>query len=217
MTSTPDSDTTYLYLVRHAATDANRARPHVLQGNGIDFPLNELGRRQAEAVGRFLADFVVQRVFSSPLLRAMETANAIAAHHGRAVAEVAEIVEADVGDWEGKDWGTIMRDYPAEYRDFMQDPGRHPYLNGESYGDVQQRIGPKLAELLEAHRGESIVVVAHNVVNRVYLAGLLGLDLKFAKGIRQTNTGVNLIRRRGPETELITLNACFHLDGIGTT
>jgi len=210
----PADGTTYLYLIRHGATDANLQRPHVLQGKGIDLPLNETGRRQAAALAGMFAGFTVHHVYCSPLLRSVETARAINAAHRHPVSELPELVEADVGDWEGKDWGTIMRDHPETYRAFMDDPGRNPYLGGESYGDVQRRVKPKLEELLERHAGETIVVVAHNVVNRVYLADLLGLDLRFAKGIQQTNTGVNFIRRR--ETKLMTLNAHFHLDGLET-
>ena len=68
-------DTTHLYLVRHGATDANLQRPHVLQGRGINLSLNELGQRQAAAVGRFLAGLPIQHVYASPMLRAMQTAD----------------------------------------------------------------------------------------------------------------------------------------------
>ncbi|MFQ5733746.1 MAG: histidine phosphatase family protein [Planctomycetaceae bacterium] len=210
-------DTTRLYLVRHGATDANLQRPHVLQGKGIDLSLNELGRQQAAAVGRFLAAFPIQHVYASPMRRAMQTAQAIAEHHAQDVVDVPEIVEADVGNWEGLDWGRIMREHPDEYRAFIDDPGRNPYLGGESYGDVQRRVQPALQGLLQRHPGETIAVVAHNVVNRVYLAGLMNVDLKYAKGLRQSNAGVNVVRHRRGETEVITLNAHFHLEGVEAT
>jgi broad specificity phosphatase PhoE len=212
-----DPHTTLLYLVRHGATDANLQKPAVLQGRGMNGSLSAVGRQQAEAAGRFFAGLTVHHVYASPMNRARETAAAIAGPHQHAVQSVDGIVEVDVGRWEGLDWGTIMRNHPDEYAAFMDDPGRNAYLGGESYADVQRRVQPVLQSLLEQHAGESIVVVAHNVVNRVYLAGLLGLDLKYAKGIRQTNTGVNVIRHRRGETELMTLNAHFHLDSIAAT
>jgi len=214
MKTPPDRRSTYLYLIRHGATEANLQRPHVLQGKGINLPLNELGRQQASALCRFLREFSVHHIYSSPLLRAVETARCVAEEHRHTVHELPDLVEADVGQWEGKDWGSIMREHAEHYRAFMDNPGHTPYLGGESYGDVQRRVRPVLARLLQEHRGETVVVVAHNVVNRVYLAGLLGLDLKFAKGIRQNNTGINLIRDRDDETDLMTLNAHFHLDGL---
>ncbi len=215
--TTTAAETTLLYLVRHGATDANLQKPAVLQGRGLNGSLSAIGRQQAEAVGRFFAGLKIDHVYASPMSRARETAAAIAEHHQHDVQPLDDIMEVDVGQWEGHDWGTIMQNHPLEYAAFMEDPGQHAYLGGESYGDVQRRVQPVLQSLLEKHVGESVVVVAHNVVNRVYLAGLLGLDLKFAKGIRQTNTGVNLIRHRRGETELMTLNAHFHLNGIVAT
>jgi probable phosphoglycerate mutase len=66
----------------------------------------------------------------------------------------------DVGGWEGKSWNMIMEENEAAYHAFMNDPGDTPYLNGESYRDVLNRVKPALAQVLEQHRGQSIVVVA---------------------------------------------------------
>jgi broad specificity phosphatase PhoE len=209
--TTPDSDITHLYLVRHGATEANERRPYVLQGRGVDLGLSPAGRRQAEAVGRFLAGFPLRHVYSSQLLRAVETARAIAAHHNVEVSPLVELSECHVGQWEGMDWDAIMRDHPDAWKAFMENPAECPYLGGESYGDVLRRVKPVIGELLDRHRGESFAIVAHNVVNRVYLAHLLGLDLRHAKGLHQSNGCVNLVRHREGETSLITLNASFHL------
>ena len=214
MTQPPAPDTTFLYLVRHGATDANLQRPYVLQGQGIDRALSETGRRQSRAVAKFLEDFAIDRVFSSVMLRAVETARAIAERHRLEVSQLENVSEIDVGDWEGMDWDSIMRDYPDEYRNFMADPVANPYVGGESYGDVLRRVRPVMQRLLEEQVGSTIVVVAHNVVNRVYLSELLGIELRKAKDIRQTNTGINLIRYRRGETELLTLNAHFHLNDL---
>ena len=78
-------------------------------------------------------------------------------------------------------------------------------------GEVQRRIVPALDDLLKKHPGQSIVVVSHNVVNRCYLAHLLGLPLARGRSIAQENCGANVIRRRGEKTSLVTLNSAFHL------
>ena len=180
----------------------------------MDLSLSELGQRQAAAVGEFLAPFTIDHVYASPLKRARETAAAIAGHHQLDVKPVEDITECNVGEWEGKNWDTIMREFPDEYRRFMDDPSQNPYVGGETYSDVLRRAKPALESLLEKHLGEVIAVVAHNVVNRVYLAELLRLDLRLAKDVRQSNACVNVIRYRRGETELLTLNAVFHLDGL---
>ncbi|GAB4161426.1 MAG: alpha-ribazole phosphatase [Planctomycetaceae bacterium] len=202
-----------MYLVRHGATDANLQRPYVLQGRGIDHALSETGRLQASAVAEFLSRFQIHRAFSSGMKRAIETAGMIAQHHNLDVTPIETLGEVDVGDWEGMSWEAIMQEYPEEYRRFMEDPATHPYVGGESYGDVHRRVRPVIQQLLEEHAGQNVLVVAHNVVNRVILADLLGMEIRRAKDIKQANTGVNVIRHRDGETELLTLNAQFHLLG----
>jgi broad specificity phosphatase PhoE len=212
MTVSPSGNTTFLYLVRHGSTDANLKRPYILQGRGMDLSLNEVGCQQAQAVGEFLSQWTLQQVYSSGMKRAIETAEQIAKHHELEVQPVEQLAECHVGNWEGMDWESIEQEHPEAYRAFMENPALNPYLGGESYHDVQLRVQPVLQQLLERHVGESIAVVAHNVVNRVYLAGLLGVDLSRAKDLRQTNAGVNVIRYREGETALMTMNAHFHLD-----
>ena len=212
MWHTPDDETTQLFLIRHGATEANERRPYVLQGRGIDFPLSETGREQARAVGRFLSKLAtVKAIYSSSLIRAMETANEIARHHGLEAQTLDNIQEVDVGRWEGKSWEMVMAEHEVEYHRFMNDPGETPYLGGESYRDVLGRVKPAIAELLNRHRGESVVVVAHNVVNRAYLADVLGLELRRAKDIHQANCCVNVIHHKRGKSELISLNSQFHL------
>jgi broad specificity phosphatase PhoE len=207
------ADPSTLYLVRHGATDANLQRPYVLQGRGIDLSLNPTGARQAEQVARLLAEQSVRAVYASPMRRALETARAIASRCGVEVVVRDELVECNVGRWEGLSWEGIRDQYPEEYENFQRDPSRFPYLGGETYGDVARRVVPVLERLLELHRGEPFVVVAHNIVNRVSVATFLGLDLSRAKEIHQANGGVNVIRRENGRTQLLTLNSAFHLEG----
>ena len=208
------STTTWLYLLRHGATDANEQRPYVLQGRGVDLPLSVAGRQQAEAVAGFLAEMQVDAAYSSPLKRAVETARAIAVRHGLQVETRDGLAECHVGRWEGKDWGTISREFPDDYEAFMENSAEVPYLGGESYVEVLHRTQAVIDDLLARHAGRSIVVVAHNVVNRAYLAHLLEIDLRRARHLRQSNTGINVIRHKHGRAELMTLNAVFHLDGL---
>lgn len=143
--------------------------------------------------------------------RARETAEAIARPHGLNVVLNKNLVECSVGEWEGLDWESIKLKYAEPARLFLENPALNPYFGGESYTDVLHRVRPHFQELLRQHRGESIVIVAHNVVNRVYLADLLGLDLRKAKDLRQQNACVNLIVCDGNLTHVVTMNSVFHL------
>jgi broad specificity phosphatase PhoE len=206
------ADHSTLYLVRHGATDANLRQPYVLQGRGIDLALSPTGVQQAERVAGLLAHRTVCAVYASPMRRALETARAVATRCSLDVIVRDELVECNVGRWEGLSWEGIRERFPQECADFQRDPSRFPYLGGESYSDVARRVVPVLEQLLEQHQGERFVVVAHNIVNRVSVATFLGFDLSRAKEIQQANGGVNVIRRENGRAQLVSLNSEFHLE-----
>ena len=207
----PAPDTCWLYLVRHGATANNRAKPPRLQGRRTDPPLSDEGLAQARQTGKFLADSPLDAVYSSPLLRARQTAEAIAEPHGLAVEVVEDLIEVDVGVWEGRDWDEIQRDDPEAYRGFMTDATVNPYLGGEDLTTVLARAKPAFERLMEENVGRLIVVVAHNVVNRAYLAELIGMPLARYRSIPQDNCGLTLLRYRKGRVKPVTINAVFHL------
>ena len=210
----PPSDMTRLFLIRHGSTAANERLPFVLQGCELDGPLTETGQRQAAALARALRDFEIHAIYSSPLLRARQTAGAIAEGRPLDVLAVPELRECSVGRWEGLAWETIRAEQPDEYEQFFADPVNRPHPGGESYRDVLDRAEPAINRILERHPGQNVVVVAHNMVNRVYLAEYVGIDLKHARKMRQANCGINLLHHRAGKTELVTLNSVLHLDEI---
>jgi broad specificity phosphatase PhoE len=208
----PAPDTCWLYLVRHGATDNNRADPPRLQGRRTDPPLSDEGRGQARQTGEFLAGFPLDAVCSSPLLRARQTAEAIARPHGLAVDVVEDLIEVDVGEWEGRAWQEIEKTDPAAYRAFMTDATVNPYLGGENLQTVLARAVPAFERLMGENLGRLIVAVAHNVVNRAYLARLTGVPVARYRSIPQDNCGVSLVRYRKGRPKAVTINGLFHLD-----
>src|SRR5262245_31452580 len=109
---------TVVYLIRHGATEANLARPARLQGRRHNPPLARLGVRQAEVTRDFLAVRPIDACYTSPLLRAVQTAAIVVAGHGVSPQPVEALTECDVGRWEGLDWQTV-RSLDAEgYRRF---------------------------------------------------------------------------------------------------
>ena len=214
MLPAPTSDTSVMYLVRHAATANNLARPPVLQGQHVDEPLSDSGRAQARRTGELLAGVTLNAVFSSPLRRARETAEAIARHHGLTPHDIPELKEVHVGAWEGLAWEHIERQYPEDYRRFREQPEQHGYVGGETLVDVRERVVPALAGLLERHLGHNIAVVGHSVVNRVFLANVLGLPLAAGRRVSQDNCGLSVVRQRGGKLKIVTLNTLFHLSDL---
>jgi broad specificity phosphatase PhoE len=122
------------------------------------------------------------------------------------------LIEVDVGLWEGRAWDDIRRTDPDAYQAFMSDAGVNPYLGGENMQTVWDRVVPAFEQLMAENVGRRIAAVAHNVVNRVYLSGLLGVPLASYRSIPQDNCGVNLLRYRDGRIKAITVNGLFHLE-----
>ena len=205
---------TLVYLLRHGATAANRLVPYRLQGRGSDPPLDPLGTEQARRAAAALAGVPLAAVYSSPLARALQTAAIVARPHALEPVAVAPLVEADLGRWEALTWDEARARDPDHFARFHAAPGTVPYPGGESFADVARRVAPALAALAAAHDGGRIAVVGHNVTNRAYLAGLLGLPIDRARPLRQSNGGINLVEYQGDEARVLTLNACLHLEGL---
>ena len=200
-----------VYLIRHGATGNNLTHPPRLQGCGIDAELSAEGRRQAERTAAFLASRRLEAVYSSPLLRARQTAEAIATAAGVAVELCPEIHEADLGQWEGRTWPEVERLYPEQYAAFLRDASVHPYLGGETLEQVRARAVPALEQIVAENAGRTVAIVAHNIVNRVYLAQLLEVPLPRYRLIPQDNCGITVLEHRNGHTQVVTVNGLWHL------
>jgi broad specificity phosphatase PhoE len=204
---------TTLYLIRHGATEANLARPYRLQGKE-DWPLAAVGIQQSEATRQLLSEVPFQVCYTSPLGRAYQTAEIVTRPHGLTPKSLEALTECDVGEWEGLDWDTILARDPQAYERFHNNPGNHGYPGGESFADVYRRAAPAIEKLLDEHQGETLLVVAHHVVNRTYLAGLFGLPPEQARRVVLDNCGISMVTRTGQETIVRMLNSTFHLRGL---
>ncbi|MHB8863810.1 MAG: histidine phosphatase family protein [Pirellulaceae bacterium] len=211
MSYSPAPASCLTFLVRHAATANNLASPPRIQGSGEDVALSADGRAQAARTARFLADQPITAAFASPLQRALETATIVAQPHRVIPTVIPALQEADVGRWEGRTWVEIESTEPEAYRRFVHDPARHGYAGGENFRQVQQRVLPAVMELMQHQLGSLILIVGHNIVNRVLLATLLDVPLAKARGIDQDNCGINVIRYRPGLAKVLTMNAAFHL------
>jgi broad specificity phosphatase PhoE len=209
-----DMMSTTLYLLRHAATAANLAKPPKLLGRYLDPPLARLGVRQAEATRDFLAVRSIDLCFCSPMRRAVQTATIVASPHGLAPIPIDALTECDLGAWEGKSWPEIRAQEPHAYRAYMSDPGENGYPGGENFLQVQNRIDTVFDDLLRRHEGKNLLIVSHHVVNRVYLAGVLGLSAGQARQVSLDNCGISVVTRESGKNSVAMLNASFHIQGV---
>lgn len=207
----PAADTCLLYLLRHGATGPNLMDPPIMQGKGMDSPLAELGKQQAARAAEALATRPIKAVYASPLSRAMQTAEIVAGPHELPTEAVPSLIEAEVGDWEGMSWPQIQEESPERYQAFRDDPSANGYPGGENLTQVHERVSPALEEIMQRHIGEEIVVVAHSVVNRVYLGQLLRLTIADGYHVQQLNCGINVVRWRKGKAKAVTINSVGHL------
>ena len=206
------SDETVVYLARHGATPLNLEVPIRLQGNQIDSPLAPIGVEQATALSEALSHVKVDAVYSSIMRRARQTSEIVAAPHRLTPQAVEGMQEISVGQWEGMSWAEIQTRFPVEFKAFFDNPAAVPYLGGECYLDVLARAKPAFESLVASHPGQSIVVVTHNVVNRVLVANCLGLTLERAKFLHQSNCCFNEIRcRPGGIVDVYSVNNDRHV------
>jgi broad specificity phosphatase PhoE len=196
---------TIFYLVRHGATEANLEQPPRLLGRCLDPPLALLGVQQAEAARDALAQVRMDHCYTSPLLRARQTAALLCAPHALTPQPLDALIECDLGRWEGLDWLTIAQQEPQAYQRFLADPSSYGHPGGESYQQVLDRVAPALEQLLIRHQGQALLVVAHQVVLRTYLAAVRGLPLRLARQITLTHGGIAVVLRQSQDTRVGTL------------
>ena len=202
---------TIVYLLRHGATAANREVPYRLLGRSLDLPLDDEGIEQARCAAEVLRAHPLSAVYTSPMLRAVETAAAVGRPHGLDPVVEDGLIEADLGRWEGLTWDQARAADPEHHAAFFAHPGTVPYPDGESFLDAQRRMLPTVAELAARHPGQRIAVVSHNVTNRAYLAALMGIPTDRAREIRQANGGISVIQYDRGKALVETVNASFHL------
>lgn len=147
---------TTILLARHGETDWNRDQR--FQGHA-DPPLNDAGRAQADDLATALADEDLAAVYSSPLRRAFETAEIVAAAHGLEPVAVGALREVDVGSWQGLTRAEVESRFPEQYARWLDHA--QGWEDGESYEQMGERVVAALLELAAAHDGERILVVTH--------------------------------------------------------
>jgi probable phosphoglycerate mutase len=153
-------------LVRHGQTDWNAQRR--LQGS-TDIPLNDVGRGQARDAVAVLSGYEWDAIVSSPLSRAAETADLIAAGLGLSVARhVPELIERSFGPAEGLQGGPEL--------DALRIPGG--FRGAESEDEAASRGLASLEALAKEFRGRRVLVVAHGTLIRVSLSRAIGRTLQ---------------------------------------
>ena len=195
---------TLLYLIRHARSTWNAEGR--MQGHA-DPPLDDLGREQARALAGRLAAETFHALYSSPLSRARETAEIVAAPHALLVRFDDRLKERNLGEWTG--WkGSEVDEWAAARPDYNW--RLHGPPGGESRAEITARAAAAFADVLAAHPEQTVAVVSHGGLLSAYLAHLLGALPDKPVSFALANTGVARIQIYDGHVRLLGLDD-YHL------
>ncbi len=177
---------TEIILARHGETEWNVAE--VFRGR-IDVELNEVGKKQAELLAEHLSDLKIDAIYSSPLKRAIQTAEMIAGYHKLDVEVAPGLIDFDYGQWQGLPHQEVKDKYKELYAEWIKNPHQAKMPAGESLAEVRERTVSVVDNIIAKHEG-TVVLVSHRVVNKVLICALLGLDNSHFWNIRLDTCGI---------------------------
>ena len=170
---------TKFIIVRHGQSKANECG--YLVGK-TEAPLSDLGKRQAEAVCKYILEkYNVDTIYSSPLLRACDTVRGVADALDLPIISEGDLAEFDFGEWEGLTLEEIKERFDNGYGRWAQDPGTVVPHGGESMAHLQERVVRKLREIGVTEDGKTVLIGSHSSVIRALQCYIQGLPLSKMK------------------------------------
>lgn len=191
-----------IYLMRHGAIETGAQKRYIGQ---LDLPLNSTGREQARWWREKLASVPFERIITSDLKRAYQTAAIIAEKQAAPIHAMAELREIDMGEWDGRSMASIRRQFPYKWEERGRRIDRFRPPGGESFRQLSDRAAPVI-EKLAAQMTGPLLMVAHAGVNRTLLCHVLGMPLQNLLRIAQDFSALNLIEFRGGRWRLAAMN-----------
>lgn len=199
-----------IVLVRHGETAYNASGHY--QGH-TQISLNERGFAQAAVVGKRLRTTTFDAIYSSDLLRAVQTAQAIAQYHNLPIVQHAGFREIDVGLWEHLTVPEIAAQYPQHFATYKHTPGRAIYTGGESYAMMQVRAMQALMQVIDMHQPtERLCIVCHGGTIRALVCAFLHLDIDYYPRMWIDNCAITTVFYEQHAFRIGTLNDNAHAD-----
>jgi len=204
---------TRIVLVRHGQTIWNREQR--FRGRA-DVDLDELGLKQAEATGRYVAArWPVVAIYASPMRRAMQTAEALARAQGLTAHPLEGLMDIDFGEWQGCLADEMAQRYSDLFRVWLEAPHMMRFPGGEGLDDVRSRIVSALNGVVARHAGQTVALVSPPVATRVLLCAVLGLGNAPFWRLQQDTCAVNVFEAEEDGTFTIALlNDTCHLQNL---
>jgi broad specificity phosphatase PhoE len=196
-----------LILARHGETVWNVEK--IYRGR-TDVNLDEVGIKQAELLGKYLSNWELEAIYSSPLRRALDTANIIDRYQKIGVHIAEGLIDFDYGEWQSLPEQEVKRLYPAVFNEWHKSPHKVRMPGGESLEDLRRRAMGVVNDVLSKYQG-SAVLVSHRVVNKVLICSLLELDNSHFWNIKQDVGGITIFNYVDGRFVLTRHNDTSHL------
>ena len=178
---------TTIFLARHGESDWNVAKR--FQGHS-DRPLTERGRQQAHALADLVAAQEIDAVYTSPLSRARETAEIVAARAGLEPVALPELREVDTGSWSGLSRADVEARFPEGFARWRS--GGSGWEDGESYEEMAERVIGALRTIAEDHPDGRVLIISHGGPIRAIHAAAEGVAIKDYRRLRPVEPNARL-------------------------
>ena len=198
-----------LVIIRHGETDWNRLE----RCQGVsDIPLNTTGRDQAKRLAESLKKEKFSAIFSSDLIRARETAEAIADVHSLGVEYDTKLREMDQGEFEGLEFTHIREQYSDVLKQWTTDPENLRIPGGETLLEVQSRAWDAFSNIYDKFREDRVLVVSHNLTIITLLCKFSGKSLSSFREFIVRETSKSVVMCEESNYRISLLNDVGHLD-----
>jgi broad specificity phosphatase PhoE len=159
---------------------------------------------------------VIDSIYSSPLSRATETAQAVAVSKGLSVIPDAAFIDMDYGEWQGLPLEGVKVKYPDLYRLWLDRPQEVTFPGGENLSRVRARAWERYGRVAQGNPGKTVLVVSHRVVTKVLICAALGLDDSHFWQIKQDTAAVNCFEYTGKTVIVSLINDTCHMKSINS-
>lgn len=198
-------------IIRHGYSKNNKEKKFTGQ---CDVPLDVVGFEQANDTCKYVVEnFDIDVIYSSDLIRAIDTATPIANALNLPITKVKELRELDVGKWGDLTFEQVKERYPKEYEHYVSDVGNAGCVGGESYADLVERSDKIMRKLAKENGGKTVLISTHGGFIRCLRSAWLNIPLGEIKNIPHVpNASVTVVEFDGESAKFTLIGYDKHLN-----
>ena len=201
---------TEIILIRHGQSSANSAG--ILAGRDPSVRLTDLGRSQAKDLAQRLKTVKIDRIYSSPLTRCLETITPLANELGKKIKTDDSFIEMDYGSWSGEKLSKLSK--KSEWAQIQKDPAKFRFPEGESFKEMHLRVSSRISEI--AAPGKTLIICSHGDVIKMLISHLIGLKINSFQQFFVEPASISQIFV-GEKNSLVKANVTDHLKSNSKT